>query len=96
MSVVQVLCYIRHMARGQSGRVVLEIDPMLKRRLHARLASDGLTLKDWFLERVDRYLHQPTQESLPLGEATRPTPASIQSREVSDEPPSAARRRSSS
>jgi len=58
------------MARGQSGRVVLEIDPVLKRRLHARLASDGLTLKDWFLERVDRYLHQPTQESLPLERQT--------------------------
>ena len=42
--------------RGKSGRIVLEIDPVLKHRLHARLASDGQTLKGWFLERAEAYL----------------------------------------
>ena len=42
--------------RSKSGRIVLEIDPVLKHRLHARLASDGQTLKGWFLERAEAYL----------------------------------------
>lgn len=52
------------MARGQSGRLVLEIDPAFKRQLHARLASEGRTLKNWFLEQADRYVHQPVQQDL--------------------------------
>jgi hypothetical protein len=59
----RVLCYMQHMARGQSGRVVLEIDPAVKRALHARLASEGRTLKDWFLERAQDYLN-PRQYAL--------------------------------
>lgn len=58
-------CYIRHMAVGQSGRIVLEIDPALKRALHARLVGEGRHLKDWFLEQVAGYLN-PRQQSLPL------------------------------
>jgi hypothetical protein len=64
-------CYMQHMARGLSGRLVLEVDPALKRRLHARLAAEGRTLKDWFLEHAEHYLSQPqpVQQLLPLGEA---------------------------
>lgn len=64
-------CYIRHMARGQSGRLVLEVDPALKRQLHARVAAEGRTLKDWFLEQADRYLHAPVQQVLPLAEIVK-------------------------
>src|SRR5437667_12512224 len=32
-------CHIRHMARGPSGRVVIEVDPFLKRDLHSALAA---------------------------------------------------------
>ena len=60
------LCYIRHMARGQSGRLVFEVDPELKRRLHARVASEGRSLKDWFLEQAERLLAHPLPEQLPL------------------------------
>jgi hypothetical protein len=42
--------------RGKSGRVVLEIDPAIKRRLYSRLAAEGQTLKDWFISRVEQYL----------------------------------------
>ena len=60
-----VLCYMQHMAVGRSGRIVLEIEPAVKRALHARLAGDGRSLKDWFLEQVDVYL-SPKQQLLPL------------------------------
>jgi len=63
-------CYIQHMARGQSGRLVLEIDPALKRQLHARVAADGRTLKDWFLEQAELYLRQQ-QRTLPFLEGGR-------------------------
>lgn len=44
------------MARGPSGRLVIEMDPNLKRDLHSALAADGLTLKDWFLKHVSEYV----------------------------------------
>jgi hypothetical protein len=53
------------MARGQSGRLVFEIDPVLKRQLHARAAADGRTLKHWFLEQAERYLRSQ-QHTLPF------------------------------
>ncbi len=54
--------------RGKSGRIVLEVDPAFKHRLHARLASDGLTLKDWFVERAEAYLEddESVQLALPM------------------------------
>lgn len=42
--------------RGSSGRVVVEIDPTLKRRLHSKLAAEGKNLKEWFVRQVDAYL----------------------------------------
>jgi DNA (cytosine-5)-methyltransferase 1 len=38
---------------SESGRVVIELDPALKRRLHASLALSGLTLKDWFVRSAE-------------------------------------------
>lgn len=35
---------------SQSGRIVAEIDPELKRSLHSALAKSGRTLKDWLVE----------------------------------------------
>jgi hypothetical protein len=46
--------------------LVLEIEPELKRRLHARVAAEGRSLKDWFLEQAEKYLNHPLQEQLPL------------------------------
>jgi len=49
------------MPRGPSGRLVIEIDPALKRRLHSALVADGMTLKDWFISQVHAYFtHRPT------------------------------------
>lgn len=52
------------MARGDSGRIVLEIDPSQKDELYSALTKDGLTLKDWFLQQADQYLR--TQDQFPL------------------------------
>lgn len=44
------------MAKGESGRVVLEIDPDLKRRLYAVLALEQKTLKEWFTKASESYV----------------------------------------
>ena len=60
-----MLCYICNvscnygglkMSIGSSGRIVIEVDPEVKRLLYATLALEGSTLKEWFLSNVDAYL----------------------------------------
>lgn len=65
------------MARSPSGRVVLEVTPELKRRLHSRLAAEGRTLKEWFLEQAHAYLSRsgPVQLSLGISPAGSPRSA---------------------
>ncbi len=43
------------MSRGESGRIVIEVDPTLKRELYAALALSGSTLKDWFVRNAEAY-----------------------------------------
>jgi len=52
------------MARGKSGRVVLEIGPTQKDELYSALIRDGMTLKDWFLGRATEYLRDREQRQL--------------------------------
>jgi hypothetical protein len=73
------------MARGPSGRLVIEVDPSLKRDLHAALAADGLTLKDWFLQRVGDYIAEHHQPSLPGIASFRPA-AEASSLRAAEEP----------
>lgn len=47
---------------GPSGRIVVEFDAELKRRLHARLRSEGRDFKAWLLERVQEYLAAPRED----------------------------------
>ena len=54
------------MAVGASGRVVVEIDPKLKKELYIALAKEGLNLKDWFLKNVDNFLDDRSQLKLAL------------------------------
>ena len=56
------------MAKGTSGRLVIEIDPDLKEALYQSLGDDGLNLKQWFLSNVEEYLNRQTE--LPLFENT--------------------------
>lgn len=52
---------LHNMARGKSGRVVVEMDPNLKGDLYDALERDGLTLKDWVLTQAERYLSERDQ-----------------------------------
>lgn len=64
------------MARGKSGRVVLEVDPELKRQLYATLEHRQLTMKDWFVMEAQSYIRSETQLSLfeehPIAPAWKP------------------------
>ena len=44
------------MPRGKSGRIVVEVERELKGRLHATLALEGRTVKEWFVERATDYV----------------------------------------
>lgn len=52
------------MPRGNSGRIVLEVDLATKRELYSILARDGLTLKAWFLRAAREYISRGTQPRL--------------------------------
>jgi hypothetical protein len=64
------------MARGESGRIVLEIDPSEKKELYEALTRDGLTLKDWFLKHAGNYLRERGQGQLFAPMALAETPGS--------------------
>jgi len=52
------------MARGKSGRVVLEIDPELKRQLYAALENKQQTMKEWFIREAEGFVYGEKQPSL--------------------------------
>ena len=52
------------MAKGNSGRIVIEIKPELKQELYSALGNERLNLKQWFLGNVEEFLRNRTQ--LPL------------------------------
>ena len=52
------------MARGKSGRVVLEIDPELKRQLYAALENKQKTMKEWFIKEAEGLIYGDRQPSL--------------------------------
>lgn len=52
------------MARGKSGRVVLEIDPELKRQLYASLENRQETMKEWFIKEAESLIYTNKQPSL--------------------------------
>ena len=55
------------MAKGSSGRLVIVVDPGLKRDLYVELARHGLTLKDWFIGQATTFLETSYQPSLFVG-----------------------------
>lgn len=55
---------LHYMARGKSGRIVLEIDASKKDVLYSALKRDRLTLKDWFLRQTEQYLRD--RDQMPL------------------------------
>lgn len=59
------------MSRGPSGRIVVEIEPNLKRGLYAELARNGLTLKDWLIRQAQTYISESQQPTLFQGSRGR-------------------------
>jgi hypothetical protein len=53
------------MPKGPSGRIVIEVEPDLKRQLHSVLAADNSTLKAWFVSAATSYIAEREQPSLP-------------------------------
>ena len=52
------------MARGSSGRIVIEVEPSLKTELYKALAQRELTLKDWFIGRANEEVISRSQPIL--------------------------------
>ena len=52
------------MAIGNSGRIVIEIDPGLKKTFYQELRKDGITLKEWFLQKASDYIDLKNQPLL--------------------------------
>lgn len=63
------------MAKGKSGRIVIEIDPKVKSELYQELEKENSNLKAWFLEHVESFLKGRQQYSLGLN-CSDITPAS--------------------
>jgi len=61
------------MPKGESGRVVIEVDVELKRELYSALARQGLTMKAWFVAGARDWIRSRQQARLqfPLDEPTQ-------------------------
>lgn len=55
---------------GESGRIVIEIDPDTKKALHDAVSKEGLTLKEWFLGQADTFLRNREQISIDFSSST--------------------------
>ena len=49
---------------GKSGRVVIEIDPVLKQELYKSLGAENSNLRTWFLNNVDKYLAEKSEHPM--------------------------------
>lgn len=58
----------------KSGRLVVDIDPELKLALHAALAADGLSLKDWVVKQAREYVDGHRQPRLAFAAEPPPPP----------------------
>ena len=47
-----------------SNRVVIEVDPAQKQQIYAALKARGLTMREWFLQKVSQELSIPKPTTL--------------------------------
>lgn len=52
------------MARGKSGRIVLEIDPELKRKLYLTLEHSQKTMKEWFVKEASDLINYGESDTI--------------------------------
>ena len=64
------------MSIGSSGRVVIEVDPDMKRQLYETLAKSQITMKEWFTNNAQRFIEDQTQMALDFGNNNNGTPLS--------------------
>jgi DNA (cytosine-5)-methyltransferase 1 len=48
---------------GESGRIVIDVEPELKRHLYSALSLSGSTLKDWFIKTAAEFCEEKKQPS---------------------------------
>lgn len=64
-NVTYITCDGEHtMSIGNSGRIVIEVEPKLKRQLYSALTQDGLSLKEWFLKNAEGYISVSRQKPI--------------------------------
>jgi|CXWL01.1.fsa_nt_gi DNA (cytosine-5)-methyltransferase 1 len=63
---------MRMIQNGSSGKIVVNIEPDLKKRLYATLSLSGSTLKDWFRKSAAAYCDEQKQPSLTRTSGYRP------------------------
>ncbi|EJH1086558.1 hypothetical protein NCL65_002051 [Escherichia coli] len=51
-----------NMAKGESGRIVLEVEPELKKALYSVLAMEQKTLKGWFVDKAQEHICEKKSE----------------------------------
>lgn len=54
------------MAKGNSGRIVIEIEPSIKDELYTALKKEDLNMKEWFLSNAEEFLKNRSQMKLNL------------------------------
>lgn len=52
------------MSKSESGRIVLEVDPNLKKTLYSVLALEQKSLKDWFISAAKQHIKNKKLELL--------------------------------
>jgi hypothetical protein len=53
------------MSKGSSGRLVVEMDPEIKRQLYSVLAEEGLTFKEWVVRQAELLIRERREPQLP-------------------------------
>jgi len=74
------------MARGSSGRIVIEVDPLMKRALYVELARQGLTLKAWFIVEAEHFIAVGDQSTLLAADGSAPPYVACSAVTIKDEP----------
>jgi hypothetical protein len=62
------------MPKGDSGRIVIEVDPAFKHKLYSVLAAADSTLKEWFINAAQDFISEHEQPRLPNLVADRKKP----------------------
>ena len=58
------ICEVSMSVNHRSGRVVVELEPELKLALHAALAAQGLSLKEWLVKNAEVFVAEHRQLAL--------------------------------